>query len=133
MVDVVFVSALVSQAICPKPLIKVEEGVDVSLPCHLDPPRDVSGYTVDWKRDGQERPVHVYRDRMDDPVSQMGDFRNRTSLNHENLRRGNLTLCISSVRLSDTGSYKCFVPKLYESCIVNLSITVGKNCAFNTV
>ncbi|XP_067354863.1 V-set domain-containing T-cell activation inhibitor 1-like isoform X2 [Channa argus] len=110
------------RAVCSTPEIEVEEGDAVILPCHLDPSISLSAFTVDWKRVDVNKVVYSYRRGQKNPHDQMETYRNRTSINHEDLRRGNMTLLISSVQLSDSGRYKCFVPKLVSSCIVNLTV-----------
>ncbi|XP_038595601.1 butyrophilin-like protein 2 [Micropterus salmoides] len=109
-------------------LIKAAEGDDVTLQCRLDPPVSLSAFTVDWTRLENKDIVHVYRHQQDDPGPQTDQYRGRTTLLHEDLIRGVLTLHISSVKLSDRGPYKGFVPKLKTSCVVDLIVeTVGKD------
>ncbi|XP_038568803.1 butyrophilin-like protein 2 isoform X3 [Micropterus salmoides] len=109
-------------------LIKAAEGDDVTLQCRLDPPVSLSAFTVDWTRLENKDIVHVYRHQQDDPGPQTDQYRGRTTLLHEDLIRGVLTLHISSVKLSDRGLYKGFVPKLETSCVVDLIVeTVGKD------
>lgn len=112
-------------------LIKAAEGDDVTLQCRLDPPVSLSAFTVDWTRLENKDIVHVYRHQQDDPDPQTDQYRGRTTLLHEDLIRGVLTLHISSVKLSDRGLYKGFVPKLKTSCVVDL--IVGEHAEFNTV
>lgn len=121
----VFTAPVVS---CPNQ-IEVVQGDGASLQCRLAPQLDLSDYTVDWKRVDLEEVVHVYRSKRDDPRPQAERYRNRTTLNHEHLRTGILTLLISSVQLSDSGRYKCFVPKQNASCFIKL---VGEQAEFNT-
>uniref|UniRef100_A0A8C4GYL5 Ig-like domain-containing protein n=1 Tax=Dicentrarchus labrax TaxID=13489 RepID=A0A8C4GYL5_DICLA len=90
--------------------VTVTVGDNVILPCHLEPPFDVRSLTVVWTRDGQY--VHVYRSRMDDPGSQDKNFRGRTSVFHEEMIRGNISLKLTNVTEMDAGSYTCFVPGL---------------------
>ncbi|KAG8014557.1 hypothetical protein GBF38_003082 [Nibea albiflora] len=53
----------------------------------------------------------------------MDQYRGRTTLNREDLSRGVLTLLISSVQTSDSGPYRCFVPKTRKSsCTFNLTV-----------
>ncbi|XP_038595566.1 butyrophilin-like protein 2 isoform X2 [Micropterus salmoides] len=109
-------------------LIKAAEGGDVTLQCRLDPPVNLSAFTVDWTRLDNKDIVHVYRHQQDDPDPQTDQYRSRTTLLHEDLIRGVLTLHISSVKLSDRGLYKGFVPKLKTSCVVDLIVEmVGKD------
>lgn len=127
----VLVSPDAAEAICPKPLIEAEEGEDVFLRCLLDPSMDLSPYTVDWKRADDNKVVYSYRRGQENQHDQMEQYRNGSSLNLRDLSRGNMTLLISSVRLSDTGRYKCFVPKWWISCLV--SLRVGKKVFIDTV
>lgn len=61
----------------------------------------------------------------------MDEYVNRTTLIHEDLSKGLVTLRISSVKQSDSGAYKIYVPKTKCSFIIN--ITVGKRADFNTI
>ncbi|XP_051251022.1 CD276 antigen isoform X6 [Dicentrarchus labrax] len=90
--------------------VTVTVGDNVILPFHLEPPFDVRSLTVVWTCDGQY--VHVYRSRMDDPGSQDKNFRGRTSVFHEEMIRGNISLKLTRVTELDAGSYTCSVPKL---------------------
>ncbi|XP_038568561.1 uncharacterized protein LOC119898458 [Micropterus salmoides] len=115
-------------AMCQTQPIKAAEGDDVTLQCRLDPPVNLSAFTVDWTRLENKDIVHVYRHQQDDPDPQTDQYRGRTTLLHEDLIRGVLTLHISSVKLSDRGLYKGFVPNLKTSCVVDLIVeTVGKD------
>lgn len=120
----VFAAAVVS---CPNQTEVVRDD-DALLQCRLAPQLDLSDDTVDWKRDKEV--VHVYRSKRDDPHSQTERYRNRTTLNHEHLHRGILTLKISSVQPSDSGKYKCYVPQQNASCFIKL--VVGEHAEFNT-
>ncbi|KAI3352587.1 hypothetical protein L3Q82_005535 [Scortum barcoo] len=84
-------------AVCQS--VEAEEGEDVTLQYRLDPPIDLSAYTVDADR-----------------------YRGRTALVHEDLSRGILTLQVSSVKQADGGPYRFLVPKLDVSCTVHLSV-----------
>ncbi|XP_054482712.1 CD276 antigen homolog, partial [Anoplopoma fimbria] len=85
-------------------------------------PLDLSAYTVDLTRVDNRHVVHCYRHGGDDRGPQAAQYRDRTSLNHEDLPRGVMTFWISSVNLSDSGAYKCFVPNLKAWCVVDLIV-----------
>ncbi|KAM6942387.1 myelin-oligodendrocyte glycoprotein-like [Lycodopsis pacificus] len=110
------------RAVCPTQPIKVFEGENVALHCGLDPPFNLSRFTVDWSRVDNRHFVYVYRHGRDDAGPVVDQYRGRTTINHEALSRGNMTLYISSANLSDSGSYKCFVPKLKVWCEVQLIV-----------
>ncbi|KAF1394586.1 hypothetical protein PFLUV_G00002580 [Perca fluviatilis] len=108
--------------------IEVEDGDDVTLQGRLDNSTNLSSYTFDVARLdlGIYGDVYSYRRGKDHLDDQMDRYRDRTTLNHEDLIRGIVTLKISSVTLSDSGSYKVYVPKLEASFIVNI-IVEGEN------
>ncbi|XP_033182427.1 sodium channel subunit beta-4-like [Anabas testudineus] len=84
---------------------------DVILPCHLEPPFDVTTLRVDWIFN-EELTVHVYRSQRDDPDSQHKKFKHRTSLFHDELHKGNISLKLTNVSETDAGNYTCYVPRL---------------------
>uniref|UniRef100_A0A8C4HZ52 Ig-like domain-containing protein n=1 Tax=Dicentrarchus labrax TaxID=13489 RepID=A0A8C4HZ52_DICLA len=105
--------------------VTVTVGDDVILPCHLGPPFNVRTLTVEWTRDGQY--VHVWRHGKDYLTDQDENFRGRTSLFHEEMIRGNISLKLTSVTELDAGSYTCIVPKLQSQVKKNFIIlTVGE-------
>uniref|UniRef100_A0A8C4GHD3 Ig-like domain-containing protein n=1 Tax=Dicentrarchus labrax TaxID=13489 RepID=A0A8C4GHD3_DICLA len=105
--------------------VTVTVGDNVILPCHLEPPFNVTTLTVEWKRDGEY--VHVYRSTKDDPGLQDENFRGRTSLFHEEMIRGNISLKLTNVTELDAGSYTCNVPKLQSQVRRGfINLTVGE-------
>ncbi|XP_030286035.1 myelin-oligodendrocyte glycoprotein-like [Sparus aurata] len=90
-------------------------GDDVLLPCHLEPPLDVTTLSVEWRRGSAL--VHVYRSRGDDPVSQDQNFKGRTSLFQDEMTRGNISLKLTDITEQDAGNYTCSVPKLQRSSV----------------
>jgi len=83
----------------------------VILPCSVNPSISVVDMRVEWFRldlkDSQL--VHLYEDHEDRNTSQIQSYRGRTKLVHQELQRGNASLKLSTVRVSDEGSYKCFI------------------------
>ncbi|XP_027143398.1 V-set domain-containing T-cell activation inhibitor 1 isoform X1 [Larimichthys crocea] len=92
--------------------VKATLGQDVILPCHLEPPFDVSTLTVEWKQG--EKHVHRYRSGVDDQAGQDKNYTNRTSLFHEEMTSGNISLKLTKVTELDAGNYTCHVPKLHS-------------------
>ncbi|KAG7220254.1 hypothetical protein INR49_018310, partial [Caranx melampygus] len=108
---------------CSTEPIQAEEGDDVRVRFRLDPLVDLSNHTLDVSRpDLSDEVVHAYRDRKDLSEAQMTWYRNRTTLLHEDLQRGRVTLKISSVQLGDSGQYRLFVPDLNTVCDVGLRV-----------
>ncbi|XP_050960741.1 butyrophilin subfamily 1 member A1 [Labeo rohita] len=86
-------------------------GEDVILPCSVKPNISVVDMRVEWFRldlkDSQL--VHLYEDHVDKNTDQSQSYRRRTKLNHQELQKGNASLKLSSVQISDKGHYKCFI------------------------
>ncbi len=85
-------------------------GEDVILPCSVKPNISVVDMRVEWFRlDLKDSLVHLYDDHVDENTDQIQSYRGRTELNHQELQRGDASLKLSSVRVSDEGRYKCFI------------------------
>ncbi|XP_029932748.1 myelin-oligodendrocyte glycoprotein-like [Myripristis murdjan] len=92
--------------------VRAVVGENVTLPCQTEPPKDLQSLTVEWKNN--ESYVHLYRHGQDDHDLQQPQYTNRTILSHEDLIKGNLSLKLLHVQLSDQGNYTCSVVKLSE-------------------
>ncbi|KAK9540827.1 hypothetical protein VZT92_003253 [Zoarces viviparus] len=106
-------------------LIQAPEGSTVTLQSRLHPGLNLSPYTVDVRKPdlhADDNVVHSYRDRRDHFDPQMVQYKDRTTLNHEDLLLGIVTLQISSVTLSDGGPFRFFVPKMKLFCVTNLTV-----------
>ncbi|KAF3837423.1 hypothetical protein F7725_004887 [Dissostichus mawsoni] len=101
--------------------IRAAPGDDIILPCHLEPPINVSGLTVEWSRpdlkpDPNDRLsrvdyVHLYRDRREVTDIKISSYVGRTLLSTEGLGKGDISLKIYNVTLEDKGRFGCFIPK----------------------
>ncbi|XP_066530733.1 uncharacterized protein [Hoplias malabaricus] len=117
------------------PLV-TEAGEDLILPCSLKPNISAVDMTVEWVRlDLTEvnRLVHVYEDRRDRNDQQMESYRGRTALFKEELKRGNTSLKLFSVRSSDKGDYKCYVEDTSTSWFEDTILRVEVNGPFTVV
>ncbi|KAK2817494.1 hypothetical protein Q5P01_025685 [Channa striata] len=114
--------SLFAVAAVANPKIEAEEGENVSLRCLMDPPVDVSDSTVEWSKDGRANIVHLYIDGRDRAGDQKKAFTNRTVLFHEGLTRGNVTLQLSHVKLSDNGTYRCHIVRWKTYCYTVLEV-----------
>ncbi|KAM3591153.1 uncharacterized protein V6R79_023490 [Siganus canaliculatus] len=98
-------------------------GDDVTLPCQLDPVVDATGLIVEWARpDLQPTYVHLRREGVQLVLEENPSYKGRTSLNENKLKRGDLSLKLFKVKLSDAGKYKCFVPTLDMESVVELVV-----------
>ncbi|XP_070711230.1 butyrophilin subfamily 2 member A2-like [Pempheris klunzingeri] len=112
--------------------ITVSVGDDAILPCHLEPPFDVTTLTVEWKQGTKH--VHIYRSREDHLEDQDQNFKHRTSLFHHEMEKGNISLKLTNVTEEDAGKYTCFVPKLQSQVkqdYVTLNVTVDRHSKGN--
>lgn len=86
-------------------------GGDVILPCFLRPTSSAVEESVEWQRlDLEPKEVHLYRDHSDDYALQNPSYTGRTSLFHEELKNGNVSLKLTNVKRSDAGNYTCYIP-----------------------
>ncbi|KAL0196756.1 hypothetical protein M9458_005296, partial [Cirrhinus mrigala] len=86
-------------------------GEDVILPCSVKSSTSVVDIRLEWFRPDlkEAQLVHLYEDNEDRNTDQIESYRGRTELNHQELQRGNASLKLSSVQVSDEGRYKCFI------------------------
>ncbi|KAL0196729.1 hypothetical protein M9458_005269 [Cirrhinus mrigala] len=105
-------------------------GEDVILPCSVKPNISVVDMRVEWYRSDlkDSQPVHLYEDHEDKNTDQIQSYRGRTNLNHQQLQRGNASLKLSSVRVSDEALYKCFIQSRswYDEATVNVNVEGAK-------
>ncbi|KAI3375968.1 hypothetical protein L3Q82_016497 [Scortum barcoo] len=114
-----------SQVVGPSQPIVAMVGDDVVLPCHLAPVMDASGLTVEWARPELDpRFVLVWRDGVELQSKKHPTYEGRTSLFMSELKLGNVSLKLSKVKLSDEGTYRCFIPRLVGNPIVQVVVGV---------
>ncbi|XP_044197995.1 butyrophilin subfamily 2 member A2-like [Thunnus albacares] len=98
-------------------------GDDVVLPCQLKPPTDAAPMILEWGRpDLNPRFVFVWHNGQELLVDQNKAYKGRTSLSIDKLKRGDISLKISKVKISDEGTYRCYIPKLYKEYFVELVV-----------
>nr|XP_008302641.1 PREDICTED: golgin subfamily B member 1-like [Stegastes partitus] len=99
-----------SQLVGPREPIVARVGDDVVLPCHLNPAVDVFEKTLEWSRSDQTGMlVYVWRSRHEFEQAKHPSYKGRTSLFADQLRHGNISLKLSNLKLSDKGTYRCFI------------------------
>ncbi|KAF5902799.1 butyrophilin subfamily 1 member A1-like, partial [Clarias magur] len=83
---------------------------DLVLPCFIHPNTSAVDMTVEWFRPSIKDPlVHLYKDHEDRNEKQAQSYKGRTSLFKDELHKGNTSLKLSSLRVSDEGEYKCLI------------------------
>ncbi|KAM9500631.1 butyrophilin subfamily 1 member A1-like isoform 2-T2 [Clarias gariepinus] len=91
------------------PLVAVA-GEDLVLPCFIKPNTSAVDMTVEWFRPYvKDSLVHLYKDHEDRNENQAQAYRGRTSFFKEELQKGNISLRLSAVQVSDEGLFKCLV------------------------
>ncbi|XP_029932754.1 butyrophilin subfamily 3 member A2-like [Myripristis murdjan] len=112
-----------SQLIGPLQPIVAMIGHDVILPCQLDPAEDATVMTVEWARpDLEPRFVHVLHDGLELDEKKYHLYMGRTSLLNNQLMYGDVSLKLATVKLSDEGKYKCFIPTLSKEMLIDLVV-----------
>ncbi|XP_027564996.1 butyrophilin subfamily 1 member A1-like isoform X2 [Neopelma chrysocephalum] len=107
--------------------ITVAKGEDVVLPCSFSPGQNAQDMEVTWFREQFSPFVHRYKLGQDQYGEQMLQYQGRTGLRKDGFAKGSADLKIFHVRLSDTGSYTCFVKhgSDYDEAVVELKVTAS--------
>ncbi|XP_034146660.1 butyrophilin subfamily 1 member A1-like, partial [Esox lucius] len=102
-------------------------GDDVILLCSLKPASSAVDQSVLWTRpDLILDQVHLYRNKRVSNADQNPSYKGRTSLSkEEELKKGNISLKLSRVKLSDAGIYRCSVPSLGGVKEAEIQLDVG--------
>ncbi|XP_063076091.1 uncharacterized protein LOC134466126 [Engraulis encrasicolus] len=105
-------------------LVRGVVGDDLILPCYLE--NNVSAVDMDvlWLI-GSEF-VHRYKTHQDVTDNQLPEYRKRTTLSREEMLRGNVSLKISKLRLSDTNTYRCYVSADRGYDVASLHVQVNE-------
>ncbi|KAK1151946.1 butyrophilin-like protein 8 isoform X1, partial [Acipenser oxyrinchus oxyrinchus] len=88
--------------------VSAHVGSSILLPCRISTGVSAVGMEVRWVKNGDET-VHVYAAGADLEGRQSPGFKGRTHLDKEALGAGNVSLQLNDVRVSDEGSYQCYV------------------------
>ncbi|XP_068611912.1 butyrophilin subfamily 1 member A1-like isoform X2 [Brachionichthys hirsutus] len=92
----------------PSETVLAFAGGTVILPCSFDITPDDDFPTVEWSKEGLEpNVVFLYRDGCETHEMKHPSYRYRTSFITTELKKGNISLRISDVQLSDAGTYRC--------------------------
>ena len=115
-----------SELICSHEPIVALVGEDVLLPCHLEPAVSASDETVVWTRpDLIPKYIHYHQDGRLLFEKQNPSYSLRTRLFMDELPRGNVSMKIFRVKISDAGRFFCKLPSMKEEDSIQL--TVGES------
>ncbi|XP_037828957.1 polymeric immunoglobulin receptor-like isoform X2 [Kryptolebias marmoratus] len=90
--------------------VEVEEGAESVLLPFKTTPELLGDAEVEWK-DSRDRTVHVFENGSDQPEEQDRFYRNRTKMNEDRLRTGDLSLTLRHPTVRDRGEFRCLVWK----------------------
>ncbi|XP_053537921.1 myelin-oligodendrocyte glycoprotein isoform X1 [Ictalurus punctatus] len=111
------------------PLVAIA-GEDLVLPCFIKPNTSAVHMRVEWFRlDLEDSLVHLYKDHEDRDEKQAESYRGRTSLFKQELQKGNASLKLSALRVSDEGEYKCLVEEensWYDDITVHVTVEASE-------
>lgn len=86
-------------------------GHDAILHCSFLPDANFSlnDLSLFWQVTDTNQLVHGFTEGQEQPAYQGSTYANRTALFYDQLARGNMSLLLRHVQISDEGSFTCFV------------------------
>uniref|UniRef100_A0A668SL16 Ig-like domain-containing protein n=1 Tax=Oreochromis aureus TaxID=47969 RepID=A0A668SL16_OREAU len=111
-----------SHLVCPSQVVAMM-GDDVVLPCQLKLAVDTNSETVNWIKPGLDpNVVHLHFDGQLVFENQHPSYHFRTRVFEDELIKGNVSLKIFKVKLSDEGTYRCSIPWIREEASIVLTV-----------
>ncbi|CAI5681926.1 unnamed protein product [Oreochromis niloticus] len=111
-----------SHLVCPSQVVAMM-GDDVVLPCQLKLAVDTNAETVNWIKPGLDpNVVHLHKDGQLVFENQHPSYHFRTRVFEDELIKGNVSLKIFKVKLSDEGTYRCSIPWIREEASILLTV-----------
>ncbi|KAI5088078.1 butyrophilin-like protein 3, partial [Silurus meridionalis] len=105
-------------------------GEDLVLPCFIKPNISAVNMRVEWWRLKDEASlVHLYKDHKDVYEDQDQSYSRRTSMFKDELQKGDASLKLSALRVSDEGAYKCLITdkSWYDDVTVHVTVEAQGN------
>uniref|UniRef100_A0A8D0AF78 Ig-like domain-containing protein n=1 Tax=Sander lucioperca TaxID=283035 RepID=A0A8D0AF78_SANLU len=112
-------------------VITVEEGTDVMLPCSLSTKENIEFKLFEWRKVLQKdeglKEVFLYdggihyNNGLD---GQSEEFKGRVSHFPDELKHGNASIIIRNTKISDSGEYTCYFPRLQSPQKFNIKLVV---------
>ncbi|XP_066518159.1 butyrophilin subfamily 1 member A1-like [Hoplias malabaricus] len=109
----------------PEGSVSENLGSSAVLSCALSPSLKLETIEVRWYKNQNDNPVLLYKDLKVQDNSGDPQYRGRVSLIGE-LEKGNISLKLENLKLTDSGEYVCFVKSntWYDKANVNLTVKV---------
>ncbi|XP_077319618.1 butyrophilin subfamily 1 member A1-like [Lithobates pipiens] len=114
-----------------KKSVRVSVGEDALFNCYLKPEINAENMEIKWLRSQDSSLVHHYRNGRDETVNT--DFYGRIQLIKDEIKRGNISLRIQNIKVSDEGSYICYFQNEYmfdEDTTEILPVAIGTGPEF---
>ncbi|XP_028858277.1 NACHT, LRR and PYD domains-containing protein 12-like isoform X3 [Denticeps clupeoides] len=112
------------QVVGPAGTVVAVVGEDLILPCSLKPNISAVDMSVEWSLADSDDVVHLYHYGVDDLQKQIPSYKQRTTLFREQLKRGNASLKLSRVQISDGQKYRCIVVSDTGNGVVSVQVVV---------
>ncbi|KAA8577453.1 hypothetical protein FQN60_007925, partial [Etheostoma spectabile] len=110
-------------------VINVGRGADVVLPCSLSTKEDITFKVFVWRKAPQEhegqKEVFLY-DKGIDNRGQSEEFKGRVSHFQDELKHSNASITIRNTKISDSGEYSCYFPRLQPRQTFYIKLVVGE-------
>ncbi|GCC18945.1 hypothetical protein chiPu_0018133, partial [Chiloscyllium punctatum] len=107
--------------------ITVSVGEDVVLECQVVPDISLNTLEVRWFTSDSASPVHLYTGGQDRPDVQDKDYQGRTELFKDEFPRGNASLKLKKIKVSDEGNYTCYIDSKthHDQAVIDLKVEDG--------
>ncbi|KAK7123400.1 hypothetical protein R3I93_021732 [Phoxinus phoxinus] len=106
--------------VIPNGTVFAKPGEDVILPVHLSPETSAVSMNIKWFRESEV--IYQYMNGQEKTVI---NYENRVSLSIQELEKGNLSLMLRNVQVSDSGIYKCYV--FHDGCLQTVQLRLKVN------
>ncbi|KAF1392291.1 hypothetical protein PFLUV_G00051270 [Perca fluviatilis] len=108
--------------------VVVKEDSDVVLPCSLSTKENIVSKLFDWKKVPQkddDKEVFMYDAGIhynNGRPGQSEEFKGRVSHFKDQLKHGNASIIIRNTKISDSGNYTCYFPRLHQTFNIELVV-----------
>uniref|UniRef100_A0A8D0CY42 Ig-like domain-containing protein n=1 Tax=Sander lucioperca TaxID=283035 RepID=A0A8D0CY42_SANLU len=119
---------------------QILSGTDVVLPCSLSTKENITSKLFDWRKDAQKddglKEVFLYDSGIhynNGRGGQSEEFKGRVSHFPDELKHGNASIIIRNTKISDSGEYTCYFPRLRPPQTFYIELVVGESISTEPV